>query len=199
MRILRAADYRRMPWKNGGGETREILVSPPGAPLNELDWRISLATIASDGPFSFFAGIDRTLSIIHGAGIRLFVDNKAPELLLDNSDPHTFAGESTTSATLVDGTIVDLNVMTRRDTFRHSVRRLSCDGRLQLQVRASTVIVFCQHGEVLCASNGTSDRLQTEDCALFDGDTESIELSAVAPSELIVIELIRNSTAPRQK
>jgi environmental stress-induced protein Ves len=199
MRILRAADYRRMPWKNGGGETREILVSPPGAPLNELDWRISLATIASDGPFSFFAGIDRTLSIIQGAGIRLFVDDKAPELLLDNSDPYTFAGESTTSATLVDSTIVDLNVMTRRSTYRHSVRRLSCDGRLQLQISADTAIVFCQRGEVLCASNGTSDRLQAEDCAVFDGDTASIELSAAAPSELIVIELIRSSTAPRPK
>ncbi|WP_161813784.1 HutD family protein [Steroidobacter agaridevorans] len=31
MRPLRAAGYRRLPWKNGGGETRAILVSPPGA------------------------------------------------------------------------------------------------------------------------------------------------------------------------
>lgn len=199
MRILRAGDYRRMPWKNGGGETREVLVSPPGAPLHELDWRISLATIASDGPFSFFAGIERTLCVIRGAGIHLTIDNASPKLLLDNSDPRTFAGESTTSATLVGGTIVDLNVMTRRSTFRHSVRRLSCDGRLHLQVSADTVIVFCQRGEVLCTSNGRSDRLQTEDCAVFDGDTGSLDLSAAAPAELIVIELIRSSTAPRQK
>ena len=26
--ILRAKDYRRMPWKNGGGETVEIAVFP---------------------------------------------------------------------------------------------------------------------------------------------------------------------------
>ncbi|TIV74879.1 MAG: HutD family protein, partial [Mesorhizobium sp.] len=31
MRILRAADYRVMPWKNGGGTTTEIAVSPDGA------------------------------------------------------------------------------------------------------------------------------------------------------------------------
>lgn len=185
MRILRAADYRRMPWKNGGGETREVLVSPPGAPLNELDWRISLATIATDGPFSIFEGIQRTLCVIRGAGMRIVVNNAAPELLLDNSEPYTFAGESTTGATLVDGAIVDLNVMSRRGTFRHSVRRLSCDGRLQLDVSASTVIVFCQRGGVLF----TSDRLQPEDCAVFDSDTASIELSAAGPSELIVIEL----------
>ncbi len=114
--------------------------------------------------------------------------------MLDSSEPHTFAGESTTSATLVDGTIVDLNVMTRRDTFRHSVRRLSCNGRLQLDVSASTVIVFCQRGELLIASNGTTGRLQPEDCAVVDGDTASIELSAAEPSDLIVIEL--TPTAP---
>ncbi|WP_431460998.1 HutD family protein, partial [Klebsiella pneumoniae] len=33
MRILRAADYRSMPWKNGGGVTTEIAVSPAGAGL----------------------------------------------------------------------------------------------------------------------------------------------------------------------
>jgi environmental stress-induced protein Ves len=185
MRVLRASDYRRMPWKNGGGETREVLVSPAGAPLNEIDWRISLATIASDGPFSVFAGIERTLSVIRGAGIRLTVDDAPSKLLLVDSDPYTFAGESTTSATLVDGTIVDLNVMTRRDTFRHSVRRLSCTGQLRLGASASSTILFCQRGEVLVAS----ERLGPEDCAVFDGDTASIDLNAIVPSELILIEL----------
>ncbi|MFC4313894.1 HutD family protein [Steroidobacter flavus] len=185
MRILRASDYRRMPWKNGGGETREVLVSPAGAPLNEIDWRISLATIATDGPFSTFEGIERTLSVIQGAGIRLMVDNEPPKLLLDSSDPCTFAGEPTTSATLVDGTIVDLNVMTRRDAFQHSVRRLSCTGQRRLEVSASTTIVFCQRGEVQLAS----ERLGPEDCAVFDDDTGSIDLNATEPSELIVIEL----------
>lgn len=194
MQILRAADYRRMPWKNGGGETREVLVSPAGAALNEIDWRISLATIATDGPFSTFDGIQRTLCVIRGAGIHLTVDDAAPQLLLENSEPHTFAGESTTSATLVDGTIVDLNVMTRRDTFRHSVRRLSCNGRLQLAPAASTVIVFCQRGELLIASNGTTHSLQPEDCAVFDSNT-SIDLNAPEPSELILIEL--TPTAPQ--
>ena len=62
--ILTASSYRRMPWKNGGGETVEIAVSPEGAALSEFDWRISMATVATDGPFSIFPGIDRTLSIL---------------------------------------------------------------------------------------------------------------------------------------
>ncbi|MBV9975040.1 MAG: HutD family protein, partial [Hyphomicrobiales bacterium] len=61
MRVLRAGQHRRMPWKNGGGETTEIIASPEGAGLDEFDWRISMARVATDGPFSRFAGVDRTL------------------------------------------------------------------------------------------------------------------------------------------
>ena len=50
MKILRSNDYRRMPWKNGGGETVEIAVSPERAPLSDFDWRISMAT-ATSPPF----------------------------------------------------------------------------------------------------------------------------------------------------
>ena len=62
MRVLRAADYPRMPWKNGGGETAEILVEPAGAPLDSFDWRLSMARVAADGPFSLFPGVERTPS-----------------------------------------------------------------------------------------------------------------------------------------
>ena len=61
MRILRAPDYRVMPWKNGGGTTTEVAVSPEGAGLDHFDWRISMARVEQDGPFSTFPGIDRTL------------------------------------------------------------------------------------------------------------------------------------------
>ena len=50
MRILRGADYKRMPWKNGGGETVEIAVSPEGAALSDFDWRgIDSSTQLSTG------------------------------------------------------------------------------------------------------------------------------------------------------
>lgn len=43
MRILRASDHKRMPWKNGKGETVEIAVFPEGASVDTFDWRISMA------------------------------------------------------------------------------------------------------------------------------------------------------------
>ena len=70
MRLLPAAGHRRMPWKNGGGETVEIAISPADAGLDGFDWRLSMATVATDGPFSVFPGIDRSLAVIRGAGIQ---------------------------------------------------------------------------------------------------------------------------------
>ena len=62
-KLLRNSDHRRMPWKNGGGETVEVIVHPEGASLSDFGWRVSMATVASDGPFSVFPGIDRTLAV----------------------------------------------------------------------------------------------------------------------------------------
>ena len=50
MKILRNKDHRRMPWKNGGGETTEIAVFPPQADLSAFGWRVSMATVASAEP-----------------------------------------------------------------------------------------------------------------------------------------------------
>lgn len=189
MRILRATEYRRMPWKNGGGETREILVSPPGATLDTLDWRVSLATVASDGPFSVFSGIQRTLCVIAGAGIRLQVGDAPLATLLDSSAPYAFDGEAATSATLIDGAIMDLNVMSRRGRWRHVVKRLTCEGSVQFESNALLIIVFCQRGKLLCTANDASGTLTTEDCAVIDTDPPHISLRAAEPAEVLIVEL----------
>src|SRR5580704_9253002 len=79
MRLLPAGQHRRMPWKNGGGETTEIAVAPEGAGLDALDWRVSMARVATDGPFSAFPSIDRTLSVLAGVGIALAIAGR-PEI-----------------------------------------------------------------------------------------------------------------------
>jgi uncharacterized protein len=178
-----------MPWKNGGGETREIMVSPPGATLDSLDWRVSIATVASDGPFSVFKGVHRTLCVIHGAGIRLQVGDVPPITLLEHSAPYSFNGKATTSATLIDGAIVDLNVMSRRGRWRHTVKRLTCSGSLQLKVTARLIFVFCQRGELQCTAGNESHDLAREDCAAIEGDVPLISLRVAETAEVLVIEM----------
>src|SRR5882757_2914352 len=125
MRILRAADYRVMPWKNGGGTTTEITISPDGAGLDDFDWRISMARVEGGGPFSSFAGVDRTLAVLEGEGIVLDIAGWPPVEVTGASAPLAFSADVPTTATLISGPITDLNVMTRRGRVMHAVERLS--------------------------------------------------------------------------
>jgi environmental stress-induced protein Ves len=131
VRIIRASDCKTTPWKNGGGSTTEVAVAPADASLDDFDWRISMATVASDGPFSNFPGIDRTLVVIKGNGLILTIGDAAPVALADTSAPVSLPGDTPTSARLTAGAITDLNVMTRRGRFRHHLLRvstsMSCD------------------------------------------------------------------------
>lgn len=178
-----------MPWKNGGGETREIAVSPAGTTLDTLDWRVSLATVGTDGPFSVFTGVQRTLCVIRGAGIRLQVGDRAPADLYVTSEPYSFDGEAATSAHLLDGAIEDLNVMSRRGRFRHSVRRLAFNDTLPLDTKAQTLLVYCQRGDLQCIAGDASGNLQADDSVMFDSPTLSIRLVTTQTSEIIVVAL----------
>jgi environmental stress-induced protein Ves len=124
LNIIRATDWTTTPWKNGGGSTTEIAAEPAGASLDTFDWRISMAQIAADGPFSEFPGIDRTLSVVKGTGLSLTIGDNAPVILDRRSGAISFAGELATSAHLTSGATTDLNVMTRRQRFSHRVRRI---------------------------------------------------------------------------
>jgi environmental stress-induced protein Ves len=114
-----------MPWKNGGGVTREIACYPPGAGMEDFEWRISIATIAVDGPFSVFNGIDRVITLLQGAGMRLHSRDGRIDHALDKPlMPFAFAGEASLDCSLLSGESQDFNVMTRREKLRASVRVL---------------------------------------------------------------------------
>lgn len=152
MRILRAADYRVMPWKNGGGTTTEIAVSPERAGLDDFDWRVSMARVERDGPFSSFPGIDRTLSILEGEGIDLGIAGRQPIRLDRASDPLFFPADVPTHADLLSGPITDLNVMARRSRIGHSVERLRISGATDIAAEAETTLIFCHEGKVRAGS-----------------------------------------------
>ncbi|GBU12897.1 cold-shock protein [Enterobacterales bacterium] len=99
-------------WRNGGGETREIISWPLGLP--HFDWRVSIATIATDGPFSRFEDIDRSITLLSGAGVLLSAEGGIEHSLDRPAEPFAFAGETAIQAHLINGITTDFNVMTRR-------------------------------------------------------------------------------------
>jgi environmental stress-induced protein Ves len=113
------------PWKNGGGTTREIAAFPPGAGLDDFGWRLSVAEVERDGPFSVFSGVDRTIVLLDGAGMRLRDRNTGGEHVLTVPGvPHGFAGEAAIQARLIGGATSDFNAMVRRGQWSARVDSL---------------------------------------------------------------------------
>jgi uncharacterized protein len=119
MKIIRQADYRVMPWKNGGGSTTEIYVTPGSAA--RFDWRVSIATVSTDGPFSIFAGFERHILVLEGDGMTLEVENHGVAALAPFK-PFSFSGDAIVSGRLNSGPVKDFNLMVRRDFGVGSLR-----------------------------------------------------------------------------
>lgn len=102
-------------WQNGGGATRTVAVDPPNAQLaSGFRWRVSIASVAVDGPFSRLPGIDRSLWLLRGNGMRLVFGERALVVVAQTYQRLDFPGEVPVVAKLLDGPSEDLNVMTRR-------------------------------------------------------------------------------------
>lgn len=132
------------PWKNGAGRTREIAVEPPGGGFEDFDWRLSVAEIERDAPFSAFPGIDRCIVLWRGAGMRLrSADGRIDRQLDTPGEPFHFAGEEALDAQLLDGPSTDFNVMTRRGRWRCEVLQVRAPQQLD---GADALLVLVAHG-----------------------------------------------------
>ncbi|KIC36201.1 HutD/Ves family protein [Leisingera sp. ANG-M7] len=95
-----------VPWKNGGGVTRELASHAEGG---ELVWRLSLADITRDGPFSSFPGLARIHCVVEGAGHTL--SNETARVEARPLDPLCFDGEAALGCQLRDGPCKAFNVI----------------------------------------------------------------------------------------
>ena len=153
------------PWKNGGGGTCEIACWPPGAGLVDFAWRLSIASIAQSGPFSVFWGVDRSILLLEGDGVKLESAQQLPpeEGAIDHRldtplQPFAFSGDCVVQCTLLGGPSRDFNVMTRRGVWHADVQALS----------SACVAEAAPHG-MLLAVNGNW-RLGADHCVLQAGD-----------------------------
>ena len=116
MKVVRAADQTRIRWRNDGGWTRDIARDSPHE--HDFSWRISIADVETDGPFSHYEGFDRLLVLLDGAGMDLVVADNGETMRLRPSTPSAwFSGEVTINAELLDGPTTDFNVIWDRSRF----------------------------------------------------------------------------------
>jgi hypothetical protein len=175
MRILRWRDRVATPWKNGGGTTAQIATHPPGAALNDFDWRVSVADVREGGPFSRFDGIDRKLALLKGA-LSLTIEGRGTIALTPESPPLEFSGDMKTEAVLMSDAAQDLNVMTRRGVAISTMTREKSGGALT----AEAPVCFAYFLSNAIISGGRDEFvLEAGDAVMFAPD-DALKLSAVA-------------------
>jgi environmental stress-induced protein Ves len=189
-RIIPATSYRRMPWKNGGGETIEIAAHPEASTLETFNWRVSMARVDGPGPFSIFPGIDRTLTVLEGEGLTLRIDGREAVTLTRDSAPLAFPADVPVDAATVGGAILDLNVMSRRGRVAHRVRRTRAGTALVLDPEADATMILVRGGDLTLADGAGRDLVRAGDAVLFgrrDGTLEVLPAGSTVPN-LYVIE-----------
>ena len=183
VKVLRAKDYPRMPWKNGGGSTEEI-TRDAGTGLDGFGWRLSIADIGESGGFSTFAGYERVITVLQGDGMTLSVDGQATRPLLP-IDPFAFSGESQVSCTLLGGPIRDFNLIYAPQ--RYLARLQWLDGEQRFFSSAGAVLVFSVSEALEVQVGNSAQQLGRHDCLQLDGNTGLLEFSSSGPC--CVIEL----------
>lgn len=149
--IIRLQDCPSLPWKNGLGRTREIAVHPPGTGSDDFLWRVSVAEVDSDAPFSRFPGIDRQIVLLDGGGFTMTLDDDRVHALSTPLLPFAFPGEAAVAVTLIDGATRDFNLMLRRTQVRGDVLPWRQPGART--VDPAIVLVYCAGG-VLDTADG---------------------------------------------
>lgn len=164
--IVRFAELPVVPWRNGGGVTREV-VSSGGQGPQGFDWRISIADVNEPGPFSAFPGVDRVITLVEGDRMDLVIDGV--EHVLHPHEPFSFHGASQTSCSLPTGPARDLNVMTRSDRLSAAVAIRDLSETRPIAVSESQVLVLLNGTAVVAGADETRAELQPLDAVCPSG------------------------------
>jgi environmental stress-induced protein Ves len=174
------------PWRNGGGSTRELLAWPQAS-----GWqlRVSVATIAQDGPFSAFPGISRWFAVLQGAGVLLALPGGEMRLT-PQSDALHFDGAAAPGCRLLGGPTDDLNLMSTHGAGRAALWRATPTQPLRggsrwrgvfaadaLHLRAGSERVDLQAGTLLWCDDMAADEWQLPH-ATSDAQAWCMELRA---------------------
>ena len=176
--LLSGLDYKIMKWKNGRGETSEIARFPSEDPFI---WRLSMAPVDENGPFSPFPGYDRYLTLLEGKGLRL--KNKVIQI----GEIVKFSGDENVSGELIDGKIIDLNLIIRRGKVNANFEILkSIKEPFSYIFKGNVSFIFGVTGEINITCDGTNYILKKN-------DTLQIE-SAHRNKPIIINEKVPNSS-----
>lgn len=168
-----------MPWFGGGGITHELARHPVEG---DFDWRLSVAEVQQDGPFSRLDGVDRVIVLCSPGRMVLHTPDPVE---LQRFSPYAFDGESDVSCSVPDAPTLDFNVMTRRGVYVADVTTLANETAHVDVPTGGLAFVFCMDGRVTCdAVLRTFDLEQLDGPGVVDasdGAAAVVTIAAVRP------------------
>ncbi|WP_346959412.1 HutD family protein [uncultured Arthrobacter sp.] len=183
MEIIRYAELKPLPWRNGGGATRELARFPAAAAGQTAaaddgtwDWRVSIAEVARAGAFSRFAGMERVLTVVDGELLLLTVDGAEHPLV--KYRPFRFTGDADAAGALPTGDIRDLNVITRAGAFK------GYTSIIELSKKRAHPVFAGQFGILLQGQATVSEGSAAEADAAGDEGEGSDDAGTAAPQPL---------------
>lgn len=187
--LLRAEDYRRMRWKNGAGWTSEILRVPDA---DDWHWRLSIAEVETDAPFSAFPGVERELVLLGGNGMRLRFDDGATHELLPPHDALRFSGERPLVGELIDGPSRDFNVMWKRGEVEAQLWRRPLVGAMVLFVDpGETWVVHMLAGQAHFSGDCGLGGIERSDTAILQDEAGRARFALSGAGEALLIRITK--------
>lgn len=186
--IVRWATLRPASWKNGGGTAVDILTAPPGASVEDFDWRVNVATVARSGPFSDYPGVDRDFRVLDGGDVELAVEGSSRRTLLAGGAAYRFPGDRPTFAQLVDEAepCRAFNVLTRRGRITRDVCELVIGSPRTLWPTGTVLVGIVQCGSIGVGPDATPERLGTLDAFVT---SESVEVEPFSEARLLLVQI----------
>ena len=172
------AEAAPLPWKNGGGTTRELLAWPPG--VADWHWRISVAQVEADGPFSVFEGVQRWFAVLDGAGVELALGQGGAvqiHSLTPQSEAFCFDGALPVNCSLLVGPTQDLNLMVR-----------SAHAQAQMQRVRGTLAVSAQNGSMCALWTGASGAVLRDANGVCPVPAQTLAWTSAAPAQGLHID-----------
>lgn len=187
--VLRAADYPRMPWKNGAGTTLEIVRDGDG--VEAFNWRLSIADVGQPGPFSAFNGYQRIITVLEGEGMQLEVDGQLSRSLRV-LDAFAFSGASQVDCSLLGGAVRDFNLIYAPERCRARLQWMAA-GESTVFTSAGTVVVFSAGDAMRVELQEQTVELGQYDCLHISSDQlQTLHCRALHPFCLIELSLVSN-------
>ncbi|HEY0923661.1 HutD family protein [Rheinheimera pacifica] len=182
--LITPAHWQTQQWQNGGGITHQLCRQDDG---QGLLWRLSIAEVASDGPFSRFDNIDRIILLLTGEGFCLHGVGDNPQVLDAPLMPFSFAGETTIHCSLVNGAVRDFNLMTRRDAVQAQLQVLIIGTAVQTLLIGPQTLLYIASGSINAVLGAKHITLEAQHTLSLSNETGIVQLSSKDNAQVIII------------